>query len=331
MARRLHRAEVSLARAPATWSPDPGRAAGRTSSRRARCAAALACALAVAPDIPRALEDEPDADAAPTVSTRAWTTRSLTVGFFDDYLGLPKGKLEDDNGFVANLRITAELPDGDRGLLRLGLSEQLITERGGLDRVDDGRVYATWQRFLGPSPARGLIVGWMVGLQVVGDLGGSIMQDWAHQAVFSGRHLDGRGVNQLQYRYPSGYDVLAHVGGLAKLVQPLGGPWSLRGGVEGVLGLGTGYFGELHPFVAIAYATRFVEIEFREGAGIYGTNVLPLTMPGGYVTGVLESQPSIHVSVLGPSWMPTTLAFDLEWNRGDSRQHVGGFTVGARF
>ena len=52
---------------------------------------------------------------------------------YDDW-SLPKGKLEDDNGFVANLRITAELPDGDRGLLRLGLSEQLITERGGLDR-----------------------------------------------------------------------------------------------------------------------------------------------------------------------------------------------------
>ena len=98
-----------------------------------------------------------------------------------------------------------------------------------------------------------------------------------------------------------------------------------------MLGLGTGYFGELHPFVAIALATKFVEIEFREAAGIYGTNVGPLKMPGGYVTGMLESQPALHVSALGPPWFPTTIAFDLEWNQGGTHQHVGGFTVGARF
>jgi hypothetical protein len=277
------------------------------------------------------LAGDVDAAARPTVSTRAWTTRSLTVGVFDDFLGIPRSKYTDDNGFVANLRITAGLPDGDRGLLIIGLSEQLITERGGVNRVDDGRIYASWQRFLGPSPAQGLTVGWMLGVHLVGNLGGSIMQDWAHQTVFTGRHLDGTGEDALQYRYPRGYDVLGDVGGLAKLVRPLGGPWSLRGGVEGVLGVGTGYFGELHPFVAIAFATEFVEIEFREAAGIYGTNIQPLTMPGGYVTGVLESQPSVHVSVVGPRWLPTTLSFDLEWNKGNSHQHVGGFTLGARF
>lgn len=254
----------------------------------------------------------------------------MTVGFFNDALGLAKSRLADDDGFTGKLKITAELPDGDGELLRLGLSLQLITERGGLQRVDDGRVYVSWQHFLGPSPARGLTVGWMFGLRVVGDLSGGALQDWAHRTLFSGRHLDGVGLSRLQDEYPKGYDVLADVGGLVKMVHALG-PLSLKGGVEGVLGLGTGYFGELHPFVAIAFATEFLETELREAAGIYVTDVRPLVMRGGYVTGVLGSQPSLHVAVLGPSWLQITLAFDLEWNQGNSGQHVGGFTVGARF
>jgi hypothetical protein len=308
-----------------------GRAWSRRGSAVALLFASLTSALAVALGTTRALADDADAGGAPTPRARAWAKRSITIGFFDDFLGLPNSRLRDDNGFVANQRITVEVPDGDSGLLRVGLSEQLITERGGLDRVDDGKVYATWKRFLGPSPARGLTISWTLGLQVVGNLGGAIMQDWAHHTVFSGRHLEEQGVHQLQYRYPRWYDVLGDFGGLAMIVHPLGGPWSVRGGVEGALGLGTGYFGELHPFFAITSATEFVEIEFREGAGIYGTNVRPLTMRGGYVTGVLQSQPSMHVTVPGPHWLPTTLTFDLEWNQGDSHQHVGGLTVGARF
>ena len=310
--------------------------AGRTVTKRGRRGAglallALACALATASGATRALADEADEDAAPAASATAWTPSALWVSFFDDFLGLPKSRLRDDNGFVANLRITAELPQGDRGLLRIGVSQQLITERDGVDRVDDGKAYASWERFLGASPGRGLTVGWTVGLRVVGDLGGSSMQDWAHRTLFAGRHLDGPGVSRLQYRYPRGYDVLGELGGLLKMVHPLGGPWSINGGVEGVLGLGTGYFGELHPFVAVAFAMSFLEIELRQGAGIYATNVRPLTMPGGYVTRVLESQPSLHVAVLGPRSFPSTLAFHLEWNQGDSHQHVGGFSVGARF
>ncbi len=255
----------------------------------------------------------------------------MTVSFFDDFLGLPKSRLEDDNGFVANLRITAELPRRVRELLRVEVSEQLITERGGFSRVDDGKVSVSWQRFLGAAPARGVTLGWTLGVRVVGNLGGNVMQDWAHRTLFTGRHLDSPGVHRLQDRYPRGYDVLGDLGGLAKMVHPLGGPWSVRGGAEGGLGLGTGYFAELHPFVAVAYATEVVEIELRQGAGIYGTSVRSLTMPGGYVTRVLESQPSVHVTVRGPRSFPTTLSFDLEWNQGDAGQHVGGFTLGVRF
>jgi hypothetical protein len=292
---------------------------------------ALASALAIASGAARAFADEADEAVAPSASTNVRPPSALHVSFFDDFLGLPKGRLRDDNGFVANLRITAELPQGDRELLRVGVSQQLITERGGFDRVDDGMAYASWQRFLGPSPDRGPTIGWTVGLRVVGDLGGSIMQDWAHRALFTGRHLDGQGVSRLQYRYPRGYDVLGDLGGLAKMVHPLGGPWSVEGGIEGSLGLGTGYFGELHPFVGVAFTTRFLEIELRQGSGIYATNIRPLTMPGAYVTRVLESQPALHAALLGPRSFPSTLAFDLQWNQGNSHQHVGGFTVGARF
>ncbi len=307
--------------------------AGRIKSSRGRCRracslASVAIALAIALPARRVLGDDAGALARPSLTTRA---RTLTFGFFNDMLSLPTSGLRDDDGFTAGVRIAAELLDGDRSLSRVGLAMQMITERGGLERVDDARLYTSWQRFLGDSPADGLTLGFMVGVRFVGDLGGSSVQDWSHRTMFSGRHLDGPGVNRLQDHYAGGHDVLGDVGGLVKMVHPLGGPWSLRGGVEGSLGLGTGYFGELHPFAAIAFATRRVDVELRLAAGIYASNVRALTMPGGYDTGSLESQPSLHVSVLGPRWFPTTLGFDLEWNQGNSGQQVGGLTLGTRF
>ena len=254
------------------------------------------------------LADDAGALARPSLTTRARNARTLTLGFFNDMLSLPSSHLRDDDGFTGGMRIAAEAPDGDRGLRRVGLAMQMVTERGGLERVDDARLYTS-----------------------VGDLGGSSVQDWSHRTIFSGRHLGGLAVKRLQDHYAGGHDVLGDVGGLVKMVHPLVGPWSLRVGVEGGLGLGTSYFGELHPFTAIAFATRRVDVELRLAAGIYGTNVRPLTMPGGYDTGSLESQPSLHVSMLGPRWFPTTLSFDLEWNQGNSGQQVGGLTLGTRF
>jgi hypothetical protein len=308
--------------------PFSRRGAGATALQLA----ALAFALAAASRPGRALADDGEAGGAASVSASRWGTRAVTFSFFDSFLGMPHSALRDDNGFVASMHLAVELPPSDRERLRLGVSEQLLTERGGLRRVDDGRAYAGWQRYLGASPTRGLTIGWTAGVRVVGNLGGSGMQDWAHRTLFNGRLLDGRGTNRLQGQYPRGYDVLGDFGGLARVVHPVGGgPWSIRAGVEAGLGLGTGWFAELHPFVAVAYDAGRVEIELRQGAGIYGTNVRPLTMPGGYVRGILESQPSLHASVIGPPSFPAILSFDLEWNQGDSHQHVGGITVGARF
>ena len=310
--------------------------ASRLSRSRGRCRracslASVAIALAIALPARRVLADDAGALARPSLTTRARNARTLTLGFFNDMLSLPSSHLRDDDGFTGGMRIAAEAPDGDRGLRRVGLAMQMVTERGGLERVDDARLYTSWQRFLGDSPADGLTLGWMVGMRVVGDLGGSSVQDWSHRTMFSGRHLGGLAVNRLQDHYAGGHDVLGDVGGLIEMVHPLVGPWSLRVGVEGGLGLGTGYFGELHPFTAIAFATRRVDVELRLAAGIYGTNVRPLTMRGGYDTGSLESQPSLHVAMLGPRWFPTTLSFDLEWNQGNSGQQVGGLTLGTRF
>ena len=296
-------------------------------------AVSLASLLVVGGGSGRALAEEADPGRAgpPDLITRARTTRALTFGFSDAFLGFPKSSLRDDNGFVANLRIGVDLPDRDQGLLRLGLSQQLITERGGFHRVDEGRLYATWLRFQGSSPFRGRTLGWTLGVDVIGNLGGSIMQDWAHQTLFEGRHLSGHGANQLQYQYPSGYEVLALVGGQASWSYSITGPWFAKGGAEAVVGAGTGLFGELHPFVAIGFATEFVEFELRQAAGVYGTNIGALTLHGGYVTGVLQSQPSVRLSFLGPRWLPSIITFHLQWNRGDTHQHVGGITVGARF
>jgi hypothetical protein len=294
-------------------------------------AASLAVLLVLAGDSRRALAEAADDGRPVDVVTRARTERSLSIGFFDAFLGLPTSGLRDDNGFVANPRITVDLPDGDHGLLRLVLSQQIITERGGPDRVDEGRVYAAWQRFLGPTPFRDRTLGWALGVDVIGNLGGSQMQDWAHHVLFEGRHLSGLGEDRLQYRYPRAYDVLALAGGQASVSTPLAGPWFVKGGAEAWGGAGTGFFGELHPFVAIALATEFVALELREGAGLYGTNIKALTMPGGYVTGTLQSEPSARVTLHGPRWLPSILTLEVEWNHGGSHQHVGGITVGGRF
>jgi hypothetical protein len=262
---------------------------------------------------------------------REWRMTSVRVGTGNDLFGLPNSKLRDDNGFTASLRVAAELSDGDRQKLRIDVSDQMITERGGLDRVDEGRVFASWERFLGSSVEHGLTIGWTLGVDVIGNLGGSEIQDWTHRALGISRRLAGRGVNELQYQYPGRYDVLGLVGGLAKIVHPLAAGWSLRGGAEGLVGVGTGVFGELHPFVAIGFATRYVDLELREGAGIYETNIRSIAMRGGYVTGVLQNQPSARITLAGPHWLGSFVSFEWELNHGDSHQQVGEILVGKRF
>lgn len=289
---------------------------------RVVCAFALALCAAPAP------AQDAETSVLPPMTEDVSRARSVTLGFLNDFLA-PKGRLQDDDGFSAGLGLEVDVPTDRRSAVRVGVSSQMITERGGVDRVDDARVYAKWRRALGESPRRGTTLGWRAGLQVVGDLGGSRVQDWAHRTVVTGRHLDGIGVGRLQYRYLSGYDVLVDVGASIETAQLLGGPWSVHGGVEGMLGVGSGYFGELRPFVGLAYAIDRVEVELRQGAGIYGTNVRPLKMRGGYVTGVLQSQPSLRVALRGPR--ATTLTLSLEWNQGNSGQHVGAVSLGKRF
>ena len=297
----------------------------------ARVVAALTCALGVALGAARAVADDGPLDSWGTESDETWTRRTLLLSHTNDWLGPPGSRYRDDDGFTAGGSIAAELRDGDRGMLRVGLRLQMITERHGFDRVDDGKLYASWERFLGPSPEEGLTVGWTIGLRAIGDLGGSSVQNWWHHNLFAGRYIEWRGRRRLQYHYASGYYVLGELGGLVKMVHPLGERFSFREGVEAVADVGNGYFGELHPFVAIAYATRSFEIELREAAGIYGTNIQRLTMRGGYATGTPESQPALHAEWRPPRWLPGTLGFDLEWNEGGSHQHVGEITLGMRF
>ncbi|GEJ58775.1 hypothetical protein [Anaeromyxobacter diazotrophicus] len=255
----------------------------------------------------------------------------MTLGTGNDLFGLPSSSLSDDDGFTASLRVAAELSDAYRERLRIDASVQMITERGGLDRVDEGRFYASWERLLGSPAGHALTLGWTLGVDVIGNLGGSEIQDWTHRSLGLRRRLAGTGPNELQFRYPGGYDVLALVGGLARASHPLAAGWSLRGGVEGLVGAGTGVFSELHPFVAIGFTVRPVDLELREGAGIYATNIRSLTMKGGYVTGVLQNQPSARITVAGPRWLGSFVSFEWELNHGDSHQHVGEILVGKRF
>lgn len=289
-------------------------------------AVVVALVAAVAPVRPALAQEAEPADDV----DREWKMSSLEVGHGNDFLGMVKSKRQDDNGFTASGHVAAKLSDGDREALRIDVRMQMITERGGLDRVDEGRITGSWERLLGSSAANGLTVGWTLGVDVIGDLGGSTVQDWSHHTVFTGRSLSGHGVNDLQYRYPNRYDALAMVGGSVKFVHPLVGGWSLREGMSGLAGFGTGVYAELHPFVAIGLSTRYVDLELREGAGIYATDIRALTMPGGYVTGVLKSQPSARIRLSAP-WLRTYVSLEWELNHGDSGQHVGELSVGARF
>jgi hypothetical protein len=309
--------------------------ADRTTIPSRSCSAAVALAsltivLAIALHAERARADDAGALAGPAPFARAYGARTLTVALFNDVLSPPSNPHRDDDGFTNALRIAAEVPN-ERGLFRAGAHLQLITERGGVDRVDDGRLYASWQRYRDASPDDRVTLGWSVGVRAVGDLGGSSMQDWAHGNLFTGRRLGGEGTHRLQNRYRDGLDVLGDAGGLVMTAHRLGGPWSVRGGVEAGLSLGTGWFGELHPFAGLAFATRRVDVELRLAAGIYGTDLSPLKMRGGYETGSFETQPSLHLALLGPRWLPTTLEFDLQMNQGNSGQQVGGITLATRF
>lgn len=285
---------------------------------------ALVCLVAAAAPVSAARAGE----AAPRAA-RPWRLSTLTLQFADSFLGVPRTRLNDDNGFVADLRAIAELSDGERRSVRLVASQQLITERGGPRRVDDGKVYLEWSR--APASRRGLTVGWLAGLDLVGNLGGSRMQNWAHERVVTGRLLDATGPRRLQDRYPGRTEVLGIVGGHARTVHPLSGPWSLRGGIEIAAGAGTGFFAEVHPFVAIGISYGFADLELRGAAGSYWTTIRALTIPGGYVTRLLQLQPSARLVLSGPSWLPVILGFEVDWNSGNSSQHVGAVVLGVRF
>jgi hypothetical protein len=282
-------------------------------------------ALALAPRAPRAADAGYDPE-----PEHHWRLSALTLGFADDFLGFPRTKLNDDNGFVADLRVSGELTDGGLRSARIVASEQMITERGGPHRVDDGKIWLEWQR-APPPTVRGITLGWLVGVNVIGNLGGAKLQNWAHTTLFTGRVLDGTGGQQLQDQYPGRTEVLAMAGGHVRGVHPLAGPLSLRGGMEVAVGAGTGLFAELHPYLAVGVSLGFVDLEVREGASSYWTTIRPLTMPGGYVTRLFQSQPSARLVINGPAWLPVILAFQLDWNSGNTNQHVGGITVGARF
>lgn len=289
-------------------------------------AVVVALAAAGAPGRPALAQEADPGDEV----DREWRMTSFEVGHGNDILGMVKSKRQDDNGFTASGHLAAKLSDGDREALRIDVRMQMITEREGLDRVDEGRITAAWERFLGSSAADGLTVGWTLGVEMIGNLGGSVVQDWSHHTVFTGRFLSGKGVKELQYRYPDRYDVLAMFGGSVTFAQPLVGSLSLREGMSGLAGFGTGVYAELHPFVAIGLSTRRVDLELRQGAGIYATDIRALTMPGGYVTGVLANQPSARIRLSGPG-LRTYVSLEWELNHGGSHQHVGEVNIGARF
>lgn len=300
---------------------------GPGGTRRAAgvAAVAVACAAwtALTPSAPRAADG-----GGPAPPSRSWHLSSVTVGLEDSFLGVPRTRLNDDNGFVADLRAAAELTDRDRRTARLVARQQLITERGGLRRVDDGRVYLEWRR--APPGLRGLTVGWLAGIDLVGDLGGAGLQDWAHRRLFSGRVLGGEGALRLQDRYPARTEVLGLLGGHVRGVQPLQGPLSLRGGLDVTLGAGTGFFAEVHPYVAAGVTLGFVDLELRAGAGSYWTSIPALTIPGGYVTSILQFQPSARLVLHGPAWLPVIFGLELDWNSGNTSQRVGGVVVGVK-
>lgn len=216
-----------------------------------------------------------------------WRLEALRLTVADDHF-----RRADDSGFTSYQAVELELSRGPRERLGLLAGNQMITERGGMRRVDEGLIAATYGRRVVSSRLE-VELGLLLGASVLGDLGGAHLQDGYHALLGGGRRLDG----SLQDRYPGRTRVGLVPGAELRARWPAGAAVALTAGVGGRADVGGGGVSRLHGSLGLALVAGRVRVEAGDAVWRFLGGDPFLTMPGGYRTGALVHAPYLRVGV----------------------------------
>lgn len=243
--------------------------------------------VVVAASPARAVEERA-ADATPLegpgLDAARWRFDALRLTVADD-----RFRRSDDAGFTSYQALAVQLSRRPAERFSLTVANQMITERGGRRRVDEGSVVGAYDRRLARSRLE-VELGALLGLHVRGDLGGAGLQDGYH-ALLGGRRLGGA----LQDEYPDRARAGPVWGGSVRARWPTGGVLSFTGGAGGALFLGG--VSKLRGSAGVALAARHLRAEAGAEVWRYVGRDPFLTMPGGYVTGAFVHTPYVRVTV----------------------------------
>ena len=271
--------------------------------------------VVVAASPARAVEEGP-ADATPLEGPGAesgrWRFDALRFTVADDQF-----RRSDDAGFTSYQAVAVQLSRGPGERFSLTVANQMITERGGMRRVDEGSLVGAYERRLARSRLE-VGLGLLVGVHVRGDLGGAGLQDGYH-ALLGGRRLDG----WLQDEYPDRTRAGPLWGGSVRARWPAGRGFAFTGGAGGALALGGGV-SRLRGSVGLALATRHLRAEAGEEVWRFFGRDPFLTMPGGYVTGAFVHAPYVRVAV---AVRGVELEYEARANAGGSGQGISQLSV----
>ncbi len=292
----------------------------RTGARRwggagARWTVLLLASVVVAPSPARAVGEGP-ADAplreGSTPEETRWRFDAFRLTVADDNF-----RRSDDAGFTSFEALAVQLSRGPAERFSLTAANQMITERGGMRRVDEGSLVGAYERRLVRSRLEADL-GLALGVHVRGDLGGARLQDGYH-ALLGGQRLAG----WLQDEYPRRARGGPLWGGSVRARWPVGARLAFTGGASGLWALGGGV-SRLRGAVGVALATRHLRAE----AGVEVWRFLGrdpfLTMPGGYVTGTFVRAPYVRVAVAARG---LELEYEARANAGGSGQGISQLSV----
>lgn len=248
----------------------------------------LGCAVAAALGA-RASAATPGRSAAPLGDLEPagapWLLDGVRFTVADDRFRKP-----DDAGFTSYQAVTAQLSRGAGERFSLTVANQMITERGGRRRVDEGSVVGEYAR-RGVASGFGLELALHGGLGVQANLGGAQVQDAFH-ALVGGRRLGSR----LQDEYPERPAIGGLAGGLARVRWPGRGPVALTAGAGGRIALGGGV-SHLGGSLGVALDSEHLRAEAGADVRRFFSRDPYLTMPGGYVTGAFVASPFLRIAV----------------------------------
>jgi hypothetical protein len=223
----------------------------------------------------------------------------------------------DDAGFTSYEALALQLSRGSGERLSLTVANQMITERGGMRRVDEGSLVGGYERRLVRAGLE-VELGLVLGLHARGDLGGAVVQDGYH-ALLGGRRLGG----WLQDEYPDRTRAGPLWGGSVRARWPVNRRVAFTGGAGGAAAFGGGV-SRLRAALGVSLATRHLRAEAGDEVWRFFGRDPFLTMPGGYVTGAFVHAPYLRVTIAARG---VELAYEARANAGGSGQAISQLSV----